>query len=178
MGFFQALWDRMAGRSSTRQADAEQMYRDLRSQILTVSPDTVNLSPAPEHPLVWAAVMDWHVGSGVATLVAILEGTVSLYLSSGGGIIGAGAHADVFAVAKRFVTTMERHRNALKPTSDPPLPGSGGVRFIARTFEETLASDEVPTEELGEGQHALSPVFDVAQELIAVVRQASDRPRG
>src|SRR2546430_10376917 len=38
-------------------------------------------------------LMDWNVGGSVATLVAFDDGTVSLYLSSGGGIIGAGAHA-------------------------------------------------------------------------------------
>ena len=177
-GFFQGLRDRLLGRRSKRQEDGEQVYRDLRAQVLTVPASALSLSPTPEHPFVWAAVMDWHVGSGVATLVAILDGTVSMYLSSGGGIIGAGAHADVFAVARRFLTTVESHRVALGPTNDPPLPGAGGVRFIARTFEGTLASPEIPTEQVGEGQHALSPVFDVAQELIAVVRQASDRPRG
>src|SRR5215468_5447884 len=41
------------------------------------------------------AVMDWNLGGGLATLVAIEDGTVSLYLNPGGGIIGAGTHASV-----------------------------------------------------------------------------------
>jgi hypothetical protein len=47
-------------------------------------------------------VMDWNIGSGVATLVAFRDGTTSIYLSSGGGVIGAGAHESVTRVAAVF----------------------------------------------------------------------------
>ena len=177
MGFVKTLRDRILGRSEQPRPDGEQLYRDLRARILTVSPAELNLSPTSSEPTVWAALMDWHVGSGVATLVAVADGTVSLYLSYGGGIIGAGTHEDVLRSARRFLTALGAHRGSLGRQDDAPLPGANGVRFIARTFEGTLVSVEIAADELGDGQHELSPVFDVAQELIAVIREASERPR-
>ena len=42
---------------------------------------------------VQCVVMDWNLGGqSVATLVAFADGTTSLYLSSGGGFLGAGTH--------------------------------------------------------------------------------------
>lgn len=177
MGFVQSLRDRLFGRRRASERDGEELYREMRSGLLTVPASEVNVSPTAEYPVVWAGLMDWHVGSGVATLVAVADGTVSLYLSSGGGVIGGGAHQDVMAVASRFLGALASHTHTLGRQDDPPLPGPNGVRFIARTFDGTLASAEIATDELGEGRHALSPVFDAAQALIAVIREASARPR-
>jgi len=177
MGFVQSLRDRLFGRERASERDGEDLYREMRSRLLTIPASEVNLSPTAEFPVVWAGLMDWHVGSGVATLVAVADGTVSLYLSSGGGVIGAGAHADVMAVARRFLGALASHQKTLGREDNPPLPGPNGVRFVARAFDGTLASAEIATDELGEGRHPLSPVFDVAQELIAVIREASARPR-
>ena len=177
MGLVQSLRDRLFGHKRARERDGEELYREMRSGLLTVPASEVNLSPTEEYPVIWAGLMDWHVGSGVATLVAVADGTVTLYLSSGGGVIGAGAHDDVMAVARRFLGSLAAHTDTLGRSDSLPLPGPNGVRFVARTYDGTLASAEIATDELGEGRHALSPVFDVAQELIAVVREASARPR-
>ena len=172
MGFVQALRDRLFRRPEQRRPDPA-IYHELRWRLLTVPVSELKLSPSPEHPVVWAGFMDWHVGSGVATLVAIADGTVSLYLSHGGGVIGAGTHEEVLRVARRFLATLEAHRASLAPVDSPPLPGPGRVRFIARTFDATVATPELVTETVGSGGHPLSPLFDVAQELITAIRQAS-----
>ena len=177
MGFVQSLRDRLFGRQRVRDRDGEELYRAMRSRLLTVPASEVNLSPTEEYPVIWAGLMDWHVGSGVATLVAVADGTVSLYLSSGGGVIGVGTHHDVMAVARRFLVALASNADALGRQDSHPLPGPNGVRFVARGYDGTLASAEIATDELGEGRHALSSVFDVAQELIAVIREASARPR-
>ena len=172
MGFVQALRDRLFRRHEQRRPDPA-IYHDLRLRLLTVAASELNLSASPDHPVVWAGLMDWHVGPGVATLVAVADGTVSLYLSHGGGVIGAGTHDEVLRAARRFLASLEAHRALLGPVDPSPLPGPGGVRFIARTFDATVASPELAADTLGSGGHPLSPVFDLAQELIAAIRQAS-----
>jgi hypothetical protein len=55
-------------------------------------------------------VMDWDTGGGVATLVAADDGAVSVYVDTGGGIIGAGTHEKV---AKAAVLVREEAKRLL-----------------------------------------------------------------
>jgi hypothetical protein len=58
------------------------VYMGLREKALRLR------LPQFEQNAVQAVLMDWFVGKGTATVVAIVDGTASVYLSSGGGFIG------------------------------------------------------------------------------------------
>ena len=63
----------------------------------------VGATSAADSDEVKCVVMDWNLGGEtVATLVAFADGTTSLYLTSGGGILGAGSHENVREAAARF----------------------------------------------------------------------------
>ena len=68
--------------------DAQNTYMDLRQKAL----DT-KLTQFPvkrrKNVKVYAAVADIPAGGGVATLVCFIDGTVSVYFDSGGGIFGS-----------------------------------------------------------------------------------------
>jgi hypothetical protein len=55
-------------------------YLSLRNQALQLKREKIGLvAPSkPNEP--WAAIMDWGVGNGTATVVAISDGTASVYL--------------------------------------------------------------------------------------------------
>jgi len=142
----------------------------LRKIGLEATPAEVGIDPSALDSGVWAVVMDWEISGNIATLVAIADGTASLYLSSGGGIIGAGQkHESVRRSAKALVSTAAKSANLLTPTATFPLPKAGKVRFYVRTLANTLTA-EVNTEELGKNQHVLSPLFHAAQSLITELR--------
>ena len=61
----------------------------------------------------------------VATLVAVADGTTSLYFSNGGGVIGAGTHAAVAEASRALLETGRDALPALAPMEDPPLPDVG-----------------------------------------------------
>src|ERR1035437_6926854 len=68
------------------------VYAGLREQILRLDPATAGMSQRPGGPIVWGALMEMGYPNGVATIVALADGTTSMYTSTGGGIIGGGAH--------------------------------------------------------------------------------------
>lgn len=70
--------------------EAKNPYLGLRSQILELKRQKIGLAAPAKPTEPWAAVMDWGVTNGTATVVAISDGTASIYLSSGGGSIGGG----------------------------------------------------------------------------------------
>jgi hypothetical protein len=122
-------------------------------------------------------LMDWNMsGNGVATLLAFYDGTTSLYFSSGGGILGAGAHEPVKRAATRFRQHALAERSRFTPASSFELPESGTVVLYIVTDTETLSSGPIPTSELEKGTHPLTALGGSAQAVITAVRQLSSTP--
>ena len=85
-----ALWSR------TKQSpNPAEMSQQLRAEALARSAQDLGLSSSPEDPTVFGILMETGYPEAVATLAVFVEGSTSLYFSSGGGIIGAGEHDSV-----------------------------------------------------------------------------------
>jgi hypothetical protein len=109
----------------------------------------------------------------VATLVAVVDGTSSLYFSNGGGLLGAGTHAAVGEASRRWLEAGQEFLPQLSVMTDPPLPTDGLTQFVAVT-REGLCGAVAPEEELGENRHRLSPLFYAAQDVITQIRLAAE----
>jgi hypothetical protein len=156
-----------------RKRDAEQppaadVYTDLRQQVLRLTPDQLEDGSFDDAQII-ALLMETGYPEAVATLVAVVDGTTSLYFSNGGGLIGAGEHATVAEASGRWLETGEEFLPQLSVITDPPLPGEGLTQFVAVT-REALRGIIAPEEELGEGRHSLSPLFYAGQDVITQIR--------
>lgn len=147
----------------------EEVYHGLRAQILSLDPATAGLARGPDRPLLWGALMETGYQRGTATLVALADGTTSLYTSSGGGIIGAGRRQAVAAATRSFLTTLESHLTDLRPGVDTSLPTQGRVIIRALTYTGQLTG-EANEDDLGHGRHPLSPVFHAGHRVITELR--------
>ena len=153
--------------------DPADAVRAMREQALHVDAVALGLAPSPVRPHVWGVLMETGYPEAVATLVALADGTTSLYFSNGGGVIGAGDHASVRAAGDALLSTAEAHLAGFTPANATPLPELGRVRFYVRTFGATLGA-EAEERALGEGRHPLAPMFHAGHALIAAVRQATE----
>ena len=52
--------------------------------------------------------MEMAFPEGAATLVSLADGTTSMYTSTGGGVIGGGAHDAVVQAGRAFLLELER----------------------------------------------------------------------
>jgi hypothetical protein len=108
---------------------------DLRAKLLATKPAELNIKPSAHLPRVWAALLDIGTASGTATVAVVADGTVSMYTSSGGGMIGAGQHQVIHAPAARFLKTVEAIHDSLDVATDAPLPRAGEAAVVALTYE-------------------------------------------
>ena len=163
-----AAWARIGG-----QRPSKPIFADLRSMALSV--DLATLQTPAEEPWSGAGVAMMEIGMdrAVASIVAIADGTVSMYTSTGGGVIGAGEHAAVRAEAARFRTVVADSRSLLTRSTDFPLPAPGEVRFQARIGEDGFTG-AAPESALRGGRHPLSTVYAAGQDLITEIRLASE----
>jgi hypothetical protein len=108
---------------------------DLRAKLLATAPKEVNLEPSENLPHVWAALLDIGMANGSATVAVVADGTVSMYTSTGGGMIGAGQHKVIHMPAARFLKTVEAIHQSLEPATEAPLPRAGEAAVVALTYE-------------------------------------------
>ena len=155
------------GRDRTSQYKMTRIYRDLRQQALAFNPSEIGLTPTTSSR-VWGIVMDWGVDSRVATLVALGDGSVSLYYSTGGGIIGAGVHDGPRRAGQALLAAAPGFVSQAEHTTDFPLPERGKIRFYFLTFDGVLTV-EAPADELERHNLPMSPLADKAQDVITEI---------
>jgi len=161
------LWWRSGRERRTDVADAAVALREMvLSRRMFADLPPASIAGAPR-----GVVMDWNTGNGLATLVAIDDGGVSLYLNPGGGIIGAGTHAAVVPVAELFRSEATRRRQLFRPTENYSAPGADSIVFYLLTDSATLTTGPIASRELERSDHALFALNGAAQKLVAAVRQ-------
>ena len=145
------------------------IYADLREQALHTVPGEVGIEPTPEHPRVYAVLMETGYPDATATLVSFCDGTTSLYTSTGGGVIGGGEHAAVAAATNAFIAAAEQFVDTMSATTEFPSPTVGSVRFQILTFTGGMTA-EVEEQALGENRDHLSPLFYAGHQVITQLR--------
>ena len=147
---------------------AADVYVRLRQQLLQLTPDQLGDGTFADAPIL-ALLMETGYPEAVATLVAVVDGSSSLYFSNGGGFIGAGSHPAVAEASRRWLETGEEFLSELSVIADPPLPAQGMTQFVAVTPRGLCGAIGVE-EELGEDGHTLSPLFYAGQDVITQIR--------
>jgi len=144
------------------------IYSDLREQALAVTAKSLGVTDG-----VHGVLMETGYPEAVVTLVALADGSASLYYSNGGGIIGAGGYKGPAVAARSLVAFAAHNLKKLSPATATPLPASGRTRFYVLTARGTFTA-EASEDDLGENRHSLSPLFYAAQGLITEILKADE----
>jgi hypothetical protein len=147
-----------------------EVYRGLRQQILEMQPEAIGVSADVDRPL--AMLMEMGRPGAAVTLVAVADGTASLYFSNGGGMIGAGAYEPVQRAGANLLAEADKHREHLATTQEYPLPDQDQVRFYV-IYPDCIRTAAAPLNERDTYQHSLSPLFYSANDLLTAIRENS-----
>jgi hypothetical protein len=142
---------------------------DLRASALELSAENVDAPVSTAG--VFGAVMDWGLSKGLVTLVAIADGSTSIY-AGGGGFIGGHAVPAVREAAGRFLQVADRFVSEFPLTIEHPTPRPGHAIFHILTTAGVRTSPEIDTATLGPGKPGASELFGAAQLVITQLRMA------
>jgi hypothetical protein len=151
------------------------IYRDMRKQVFTLAPTKIGLTPSGNNR-VWGVLMETGYPEAVATLVMIGDGTVSLYFSNGGGIIGVGQHDGPRKACESFLKEAPKFMSYAQATNEFPLPKQGNTRFYFLTFDGVFTI-EAREDDLGNNRLPLSPLFHKGHEVITEARIVDEKMR-
>jgi hypothetical protein len=162
-----------AAQNSAQKAEPAlaEAYVGLRDMALKTPREKIGL-PEPASPTTpWRVVMDWRLDSGaLATVVAVADGSASLYYGSGGGQIGGQAHESVRNAAMKVVKIAGELQPLMRLTTDFPVPARGGVIFYAVTDAGVFTSRSATEEEMRKHLREYSKLGNAMQEVISAYR--------
>ncbi|OZG72669.1 hypothetical protein BTA51_14160 [Hahella sp. CCB-MM4] len=149
--------------------------QELREMVFSISAADIGID-RENYPLpVWGTVMETGFSdSGYYTLVVLADGTVSLYLSNGGGIIGAGTHENVQQPAGRFLVFSKDFYDLAQPSGSHAVPEANHVNFYFLT-DEGIYKYGAPEETLWKGEDPFSPLFLAGHAVISEIRSIQQK---
>ncbi len=119
-------------KATSRSQSPDQVYGGLRTAALGVTEAVVGEAP-PDHPDVLGTVIDIPSEGDMASAVAMADGTTSLYTSTGGGTIGAGAHDVVVGATRALLTVLQQLIEMFPADERVNLPPSDMVQITLVT---------------------------------------------
>ena len=156
------------GKSESKKYELADTYMGLRTNIFSMDPAELNILRA-HSAQVWGVLMETGFSKGIATLVAIADGGVSLYYSTGGGIIGVGEHEGPRKANESLLAFVPDFLKYAERTTEYPTPEQGQTRFYFLTFDGIFTAED-KADDLGNNRRPLSPLFHKAHELITQAR--------
>ena len=150
-------------------ASPESVYEGMRNMVFSGTRERFGLPPTstPEEP--WGVVMDWGVDRGTATVMALSDGSASIYLSGGGGYIGGQNQEAVKGAALKAIEVAREYAHQMQKTTEYNLPVAGEVIFYVLTDSGvfTASAKEV---ELRNQEHALGKLGNAMQDVVTQYR--------
>ena len=153
--------------------DSGNIMEGLREKLFKLNPKTINIAPSEDLPRVWGFMMEMVISQTWVTLVCIADGAVSIYIGSGGSIIGAGEHDSVRKSARECLKKSEEILEHLKKFDPAHIQNERNIKFHVLTYDG-IRSDEVETKEIESEKHYLSELYYSAQSVITEVRSVKE----
>lgn len=145
------------------------VYQGLRNQVFDLSSEDLVLSKPDNDRSVRCLLFEMGRPKAVVSLLAHSDGTVSLYFSNGGGILGLGQHEGPRRVSQELLQMVPHFLSEFNPTSDSSIPIPGRSKLYVFTSDQVLVLDSV--EDTSENDRlSQSPLYGKAQELINEIR--------
>jgi hypothetical protein len=158
-----------AGPAPAAPGDDAPPTQALREQLLHTTWQELGIRPRSG---VWGVLMELGFAKGVATVVGLADGNASLYLTSGGGVLGAGVHPSVRSAALKLCDTAANRKQEATTTTVFPRPSAGRVRFYLLTDTGVLTAED-DEGALRAGKQPLSPLYAGGQEVVTALRVAT-----
>src|SRR5205814_858338 len=110
--------------------------------------------------------------NGTAAVISASTGDASIYLTTGGGIIGGVGHERSSRAAIAFVREAGAHLSRLESVSSFPYPEPGHIIFYIRTANGVFAEYRME-DALASRRDDLWPLFYAGQVVVSELRRVS-----
>lgn len=149
----------------------------MRMMALRTSAVNLGFYPDDDFPSVYGVLTDWNIGDVTASIVAMRDGTASLYTTSTFGIIGGHGHEEVRQAAARCVKLAESFAASGEIVTEFPYPKGNLVYLYILAYDgvRRCVGNESALEQ---GSDPTLPLFEAAQEVLTHLRLITEKENG
>ena len=157
----------------TDEKNPANMGKELRLMALTTSAEKLGFKPEKDYSKVYGVITDWNLDDQTASILAMKDGTASLYTTSTFGIIGGQGHDNVQKAAQECVKIAGQYYEKSTPVSNYPYPKHGKVNFFLLTHDgvRLCVGEE---EGINNGRDQTTSLFEAAQNVLTALRLADE----
>lgn len=148
-------------------------YMDLRNVVFGTDLSLLAPRKPDTRDRIWGMVIETGYPDAVATTIVLADGTMSLYFSSGGGLVGLGDHEHIADAGHRLLGLSALLSPAFDNAVEFPLPERGHTRIYLLAYSGVLATElcmESPWQE-----PALMTLGGRVQQLFGMIRTLADQ---
>jgi hypothetical protein len=143
----------------------------LREQLLHSTAQQSGVTPVRG---VWGVLMERGYAKGNATIIALADGTASMYLSTGGSVVGGKAYPPAHAAALKLCEQAADSLGETIAVHEFPAPGKGRVRFYVLTSDGVRAAEgDIFTRD--GGRDALAPLLAAGDAVLDGLKEATSK---
>ncbi len=158
----------------TNSQENENPFNGLRQMALDVTSEQLGIESTDDNTKAFGIVMDWDLGNGIATVSAFETGDASMYLSSGGGVIGGGQHENVRKAVFEYLKIGQKFLDKSTKTKETPLPEKNTVNFYFLTNKgKYVGKESIPNIE-GENSDWIM-LFEEANKVLTELRLTTEK---
>jgi hypothetical protein len=144
----------------------------LRDQLLHSTGQQMGVAPIRG---VWGVVMERGYAKGTATVIALADGTASLYLSTGGSVAGGKAYPPAHAAALKLCEAAADSLRETITTQTFPSPAKGRARFYVLTPEGVRVAEGGILAPADVGLDALTPLRAAGDAVLDALKEATSK---
>jgi len=148
------------------------IYPELRQRSFTIKPEDLGIDFNNLNSSAYGLIMDFAFPDATITLVTFKTGDASLYLSTGGGIIGGVAHENVRNVVFKFINEGNKYLKMMSKVTEYPTATSGKVIFYVLTKNGTYKIEEEELK-LQNKQSNIWSLYYLGQDVITEIRKST-----
>ena len=149
-------------------------FLDLRNMAFAVTPEQLQITLPTDQIKIYGVIMDWDLGDGTATFISFSTGDASMYLSSGGGLIGGGQHENVSTAAKAFIDKAQQYLDKTTKIDSTPLPDKNCVKFYFMTNKGKFTAQE-NLKNFDNSSSPWLPLFEEGNKVISELRLIQEK---
>lgn len=148
----------------------------LRKAMLSKPVSELGFSPDSEFPNVYGILTDWNLDGPIASIVAIRDGTTSLYTTSDYVIVGGHGHERVLQAASRYLSEAQKYSASSEAVTEFPYPQTGKVFYYLLTYDgvRLCIGDEAGIDRRSDPTW---PLFTAAQNVLTELRFVAEEQR-
>ena len=157
--------------SSAARRGGPNAYMGLRRMVLEGTRANFGLGPGASVTQPFAVVTDWGEAQGATTIVAIGDGSASVYYSNGAGSIGGGqAHESIRNAALKTVELATAAQPQMHRVTEFPVAGRAEVSFYVVTDAGVFAATAAEVD-LSSNRSPFSPLAAAARNIVDEYRR-------